>query len=130
MAANEDTVRRWFEAVSAEDFDAAMALVHRDVVVVPPGAGAPHRGADAMRRWIEPDVLRDQVLRPLEIVVGETTALARQCVSARGRASGIELDVISWTVWTFDDDGLVTRLEIYLDHEEERAREAAGLPAQ
>ena len=46
---------------------------------------------------------------------------------ARGAASGIELDVLTWSVWSFDEDGLITRIEIYLDHEEDRARKAAGL---
>jgi hypothetical protein len=30
-------------------------------------------------------------------------------------------------VWTFDEDGLITRIEIYLDREEDKARKAAGL---
>ncbi len=46
---------------------------------------------------------------------------------AQGAASGIEMDVRTWSVWTFDEDGLIARIEIDLDHEEERAREAAGL---
>ncbi len=45
---------------------------------------------------------------------------------AQGAASGIEMDVRTWSVWTFEG-GLIARIEIYLDHEEERAREAAGL---
>jgi hypothetical protein len=32
-------------------------------------------------------------------------------------------------VWTFDADGLVTRVEFFLNHEEDQAREAAGIPA-
>ncbi|MFI5026611.1 MAG: hypothetical protein ACHQCI_07685 [Solirubrobacterales bacterium] len=28
----------------------------------------------------------------------------------------------SWAVWTFDDDGRVTRIETYLEHEENAAR--------
>ncbi len=27
----------------------------------------------------------------------------------------------------FNEDGLITRIELYLDHEEDKAREAAGL---
>jgi len=37
------------------------------------------------------------------------------------------LDVLTWSVWTFDEDDLITRIEIYRDHEEDKAREAAGL---
>jgi hypothetical protein len=32
-----------------------------------------------------------------------------------------------WTVWTFDDDLLVTRVETYLPHQESEALEATGL---
>ena len=127
---NVEIARRWLDAISSEDFDAALALVHRDVVFVPPGNQAPHRGSESLRRWMEPDAFREQVAQPLETVaVTDRTVLGRQHVTARGRASGIELDVISWSVWTFDEDGLITRIEIYLAHEEDKALEAAGLSA-
>ncbi len=125
---NVETVRRWLEAISSEDFDAALALVHRDVVFVPPGDQAAHRGAESLRRWMEPDAFPGQVVTLLETtVVTDRTILGKQHVTARGRASGIELDVIDWSVWSFDEDGLITRIEIYLPHEEDKALEAAGL---
>ena len=125
---NVENVRRWLEAISSEDFDAALALVHRDVVFVPPGDQAPHRGAASLRRWMEPDAFPGRVATLLEtIVVTDRTILGKQHVTARGRASGIELDVIDWSVWSFDEDGLITRIELYLPHEEDRALEAAGL---
>jgi ketosteroid isomerase-like protein len=128
---NVETARRWLEAISAgtEDFDRALALVHRDIVFVPPGDQPPYRGAESLQRWMEPDALQDQVVKAFEaVVVTDRTILGRQHVAARGAASGIELDVISWSVWTFDEDGLITRIELYLEHEEGKAREAAGLP--
>jgi ketosteroid isomerase-like protein len=127
---NVEVVRRWLEAISggSEDFDRAVALVHRDVVLVPPGDQPPYRGAESLRRWMEPDAFQEQVVKTFEpVVVRERTILGRQLVMARGAASGIELDVLTWSVWTFDEDGLITRIEIYLDHEEDRARKAAGL---
>ena len=79
-----------------------------------------------MRRWMEPDAFQEQVVKTFEpVVVTDRTILGRQLVMARGAASGIELDVITWSVWTFDEDGLITRIELYLEHEEERALEAA-----
>ena len=42
-------VLRWFEAFSSQDFDDAIALVHRDVVFVPPGDQAPYTGAESLR---------------------------------------------------------------------------------
>jgi ketosteroid isomerase-like protein len=127
---NVEVVRRWLEAISgdSEDFDRAVTLVHRDVVLVPPGDQPPYRGAQSLRRWMEPDAFQEQVVKAFEpVVVRERTILGRQLVMARGAASGIELDVLTWSVWTFDEDGLITRIEIYLDHEEDKAREAAGL---
>jgi hypothetical protein len=75
---------------------------------------------------MEPDAFRDQVADPLEtMLVTDRTILARQHVTGRGRASGIELDTVTWSVWTFDEDGLITRIEIYLPHEKDKALEAA-----
>jgi ketosteroid isomerase-like protein len=127
---NVESARRWLEAISggSEDFDRALALVHRDIVFVPPGDQPPYRGAESLRRWMEPDAFQEQVVKAFEtVVVTDRTILGRQLVKARGAASGIELDVISWSVWTFDEDGLITRIELYLEHEEDKAREAARL---
>ena len=128
---NVEVARSWFEALSREDFDAALALVHPDVEFVPPGGQAPHRGREGLRRWMEPDAFRGQVVKPLELVVtGDNTVLGKQRVTARGAGSGIELDVTSWSVWTFDEGGLIRRVENNLEHEEDHAHEAAGLPGQ
>jgi len=127
---NVETACRWLEAISggSEDFDRALTLVHRDIVFVPPGDQPPYRGAERLRRWMEPDAFEEQVLKSFEaVLVTGRTILGRQLITARGAASGIELDVITWSVWTFDEDGLITRIEIYRDHEEDKAREAAGL---
>ena len=127
---NVETARRWLEAISggSEDFDRALALVHPDIVLLPPGDQPPYRGAESLRRWMEPDAFAMQVVKSFETVeVTDRTILGRQLVTARGTASGIEMDVITWSVWSFDEDGLITRIELYLDHEESKAREAAGL---
>ena len=125
---NVEAMRRWLEAISSEDFDAALALVHPDIEFVPPGGQPPYRGAESLRRWMEPDAFQEQVVTPVEIVVAaDRTILGRQHLKARGTASGIEMEGHSWSVWTFDEAGLITRIEIYLDHEEDKALEAAGL---
>ncbi len=109
--------------MSRENFDTALALVHPDIEFVPPGGQTPLRGAESLRSWMEPDALRDQAVKSLDIVaVADTTILARQHLAARGASSGIELDVHTWSVWALDDDGLIKRIEIYLDHEEDKAR--------
>ena len=125
---NAETACRWLEAISDEDFDAAMALVHRDVVLVPPGDQGPYMGAESVRRWMEPEAFPRQMIDVLETVAGpDGRILARHHITARGRYSGIELDVVSWSVWTFDQDGLIRRIEIYLERDGDGAREAAGL---
>jgi ketosteroid isomerase-like protein len=127
---NLETARRWLEAISggSEDFDGALGLVHRDIVLVPPGDQPPYRGADSLRRWMEPDAFQEQVVKAFDpVAITERTILGRQHITARGMASGIELDTVTWSVWTFDEDGLITRIEIYLDHEKGRALKAAGL---
>ena len=125
---NEEAARRWLEAVAEENYEAVTALVTEDVVLVPPGDQAPYVGAESMRRWMKPDAFPAQVITPLEVVaVTDTTVLGRQHITARGRASGIELAITSWSVWTIDRDGLIARIEIFLDHEEAKARAAAGL---
>ena len=98
---NVEVARRWLEAISSEDFDRALALVHRDVVFVPPGDQAPYRGAERLRRWMEPDAFEEQVVKAFApVAVTDRTILGRQHITARGTASGIELDVITWSVWT------------------------------
>jgi hypothetical protein len=52
--------------------------------------------------------------------------LIRQRTRARGAASGIELDVETWAVFTFND-GLIARGEVFALEQEADAREAAGL---
>ena len=122
------SARRWLEALSgvSADFDAALALLHPDIVFVPPGGQPAYRGAESVRRWMEPDAFEEQVVETFEpVVVTDSTLLAKLYITARGATSGIELDVNSWSVWTFDESGLITRIEIFLEYEEDEAREAA-----
>ncbi len=126
--ANLRTLDRWLRFISEGDLDAAVGLMSPDAEVVPPGGQPPYRGRENLRRWMEPDALRDQVLRLLETAIAEDGAvLARHRVTARGASSGFELDVVTWSVWRFDEDGLIERGEIFMEHEVDDARDAAGL---
>ena len=104
-----------------------MNMAHADIEFARPGGGSPLKGAEAMRAWMEPDALEEQKLEALEFRINGSKVLVRQNTRARGAGSGIELDVDTWVVWTLDDDGLVTRVEGFLAHEEADALEAAGL---
>jgi ketosteroid isomerase-like protein len=121
------SVRRAYEAYSRGDFDRAAEIAHPEIEFVPPGGQAPILGADAVRAWMEPEALLDQQAEPQEFRVNGNKVLVRQHTRARGAGSGIELDVELWTVWTVDEDGLVTRVEAFLAHQKSEALEAAGL---
>ena len=126
-AAMIDALRRSHEAFNRGDFDAAVAIAHPEIEFVPPGGQASLRGAEALRAWMEPDAFEEQRIEPLDFRVEGNKVLVRQHTQARGVGSGINLDQEIWTVWTFDDDLLVTRMESFLPHEESEALNAAGL---
>ena len=126
-AAMIDALRRVHEAFNRGDFDAAVQLAHPEIEFVPVGGQASMRGAEALRSWMEPDAFEAQRVEPLDFRVQGNKVLVRQHAQARGTGSGIELDMENWTVFTFDDDLLATRVESYLPHQESEAVEAAGL---
>ena len=66
------------------------------------------------------------MLEPLEIRLHGSKVLIHQRSTIRGAGSGIEAEFLSWAVVTLDE-GRATRIEVYLDHEEAEAFEAAGL---
>ena len=119
-----DRIKRLLDAMNTGQLDAAVELSAPDIVLIRAGAGGELRGIDRLRAWMEPDAFEAQVTEALEFEVHGERALARVRSRARGAGSGIEIDIGAWTVYSFDDQGRFTRVEIYLEHEEERAREA------
>jgi ketosteroid isomerase-like protein len=117
-------IRRLCDAISSGDLDDAIELGHPDVVLVRPGGQGELRGPDALREWMEPDAFASQVLEPLDFEVRGGRALIHVRSHVRGAGSGIEMAIDAWTVYTFDDDGKITRAEIFLPHEEAEARAA------
>ncbi len=123
-------LRRSFDAFNRGDFQGATALSHPEIELFRTWEQTPLRGPTAMRDWMQPDAFTEQHAELTEIVsCTGNSALARQSFSAKGAGSGIDFGIVSWGVWSFDDDGLVTRIEFFLDHEGEKAREAAELAA-
>jgi SnoaL-like domain len=123
-------VRRGYEAYSRGDFEALMELIHPEIELIPAGGQPPIRGAANYRAWLEPDAFESQVLEPLEIRLNGSKVLVHLSSTIRGAASGIEAEFLSWAVLTLDggpQEGRARRIEIYLDHEEAQALEAAGL---
>jgi ketosteroid isomerase-like protein len=122
-----ERVRATYDAYNRGDFDAAMETVHPDIEFVPPGGQQAIRGAARVRAWMEPDAFESQVVEPLDFRVAGNKVLVHARTKIRGAGSGIEADFLFWAVWTYDDAGLQTRVEIYLDREEAEALEAVGL---
>jgi SnoaL-like domain len=120
-------IRRYYRAYSRGDFDAAMEEIHPEIELLPAGGQPTIRGAVDFRAWLEPDAFESQVLEPLEMRFNGRRVLIHQSSTIRGAGSGIEAEFLSWVVLTVDEDGLARRIEIYRDHEEAQALEAAGL---
>ena len=118
-----ERLRRGYEAFNRGDYASATEWVHPDVVMVSLSPGRTElRGAEALRTWMEPDAFESQTTEARDVEVQDNRALIRQHTRARGSGSGIEMEIGSWSVWTFDEEGRVTRIENYMDHEEGDAR--------
>ena len=124
---NVEKLRRAYEAFNRGDFDAAIEITHPEFEFVRVGGQGSVKGAAAFRAWMEPDAFEDLHLEPLEFRAHGSKVLVHARSRARGAGSGIELDLTNWAVWTFDKEGLATRVEGFLDHETDKALEAAGL---
>ena len=120
-------VRKLMDAYSRQDFDAAAELADPDIEIMRTGGNPPVKGLDAARSWMAPDAFEFLITEPLEFEVAGDRVLVRQHNRLRGAGSGIEHEFDSWTVWTLAESGLVSRCELFLDHEEAEARRAAGL---
>ena len=122
-------LRRAYDAFSRGNFDRAMEIAHPDVEFVPAGGQAPLRGAKAFRAWMEPDALEENRIEPREMRVNGDKVLVRAHSWAAAREAASRSEIDAWAVWTVDDDGLVTRVEAFLDHEgrSPRSRRAVGV---
>jgi ketosteroid isomerase-like protein len=122
------TLVRLTEAFNRGDYEQATEVAHPDIEFVRNWESTPLRGAEALKQWMKPDAFEEQHTELLGLTAAGDKVLIHQHFRAKGAGSGIGLDVESWAVWTFDADGLVTRLELFLHHEADQARAAAGLP--
>jgi ketosteroid isomerase-like protein len=131
MSAADDRIeklRAGFEAINRGERDVPAEMAHPDIEVVRVGQLPPITGVAAFREWLEPDAFEETAYDDLEFTASGDKVLSHQRIRARGAGSGIEMELETWAVWTFDDDDLVVRAELYLEHDEPKARAAAGLP--
>src|SRR3954470_15405268 len=117
-------LRHTYELFNADEFDAAVQIAHPDIVFARPGGQSELKGAEALRAWMEPDAFDSQIIEPEHFEASGNRILVRQHATARGAGSGIEVEIDSWTLWTFDDEGMVTRMQFFLPDEEDEARRA------
>jgi ketosteroid isomerase-like protein len=122
-----EELRRGYAAYNRGDFDSAARLFHPDLELIPAGNQPPIRGAEAVRAWMEPDAFASQVAELIEITASGNRVLVHLQNRIRGSGSGIEMEFDLWGVWTLGTDGRWIRMQIFLEHEEAKAREAAGL---
>jgi len=124
----EELVRAGYAAFNRGDYDAAASYYHPRVELHRPGGLTPLVGSDALRAWMEPDAFSEQMIEPLSVEVGDGRLLIHQRMRAVAAGSGIEMENDTWCVMSYDDDLLLTRIVTFMLHEEQAAREAAGLP--
>jgi hypothetical protein len=124
---NVGRVQRAIDAYNGGDFDAAMKYTDAEIELVPAGGQTAVKGRARFRAWMEPDAFESQVAEPLHFRASRDKVLVQFRNHIRGAGSGMETEFPSWAVWTINDAGLTTRIEIYLGHQEAEALEAAGL---
>jgi ketosteroid isomerase-like protein len=127
---NVATVRRYIDEFNRGDFDSLVADADPAVALSEwpdaPGARTYH-GPDGVRRAFENwfDTWEWMQIEIEDIAeVGGDRVLFTLRQRARGRGSGIEVEIRSFNVYTFRD-GNVTRIQLFT--EREPALEAAGL---
>jgi ketosteroid isomerase-like protein len=120
-------LRRFHDAFNRGDVEALVQMAHPDVELVRAGGMSPLKGVAALREWMKPDAFEEQRAEPLDFRVKGDKVLVREHVTGRGAGSGIEIDFVTFIVWTLDDHGLVKEAQGFLPHEEAEALEAAGL---
>ena len=120
-------LRSTYEALTRGDFDAAVEIADPDVELITTGGFTNLRGIDDLRVWMEPVTIEDLSMEPERFEVAGNNVLVLQLSRGRGVGSGISVEMRFWTLWTFNDAGLVTRIVAFRDDEEAKARDAAGL---
>jgi ketosteroid isomerase-like protein len=125
--ANVQRLRQGYESLNRGDFDEAVSIIHPDFEFWPPGGQPPYRGVASFRKWMELDAFAEQTYDRLKFVISGNKILVEHRFRARGAGSGIEMEVQSFSVWTFDEDDRAIRLQGYLENEKAKAFEAAGV---
>ena len=120
-------LRQLHEALNRGDVEAVVQMAHPDIELVRTGGQSSVKGIAAVRKWLEPDAIEEQRFEPLDFRVKGDKVLVRVRATGRGAGSGIEIDAVTYAVYTLDDHGLVKEMQGFLPHQEAEALKAAGL---
>jgi ketosteroid isomerase-like protein len=126
---NVESLRRGYDSFNTGDFDAWIEGFHpaAEMYDLPEIPGAPvRRGHDALREWLVmmEGIWVDPRYEPEEFIEAGQFFVVAVRGTARGRGSGIPMDVSMFHVFEIED-GKVRRLWSYLNRDE--ALEAVGL---
>ena len=126
---NLDLIREGIDAFNRGDWEVIVGALAEDVEWkrvegLPDGGGVLH-GREAVRRFLQPDVFAASRFDVLEVVEGDDVIMVHGVFRATGAASGIVLDVETYTVYKLSDEGLAWRVESW--NERARAESSAGL---
>jgi ketosteroid isomerase-like protein len=120
MSELADVLRDAYAAFNRGDVDVILDLLHPDIEWVPPPTSLepqPLRGREAVREYLEPNFFESQTVEPLETIEEGDRLLVAAHVRARGRGSGVELDLTAYHVLTIEE-GRVVRFEVHVDRAE------------
>jgi ketosteroid isomerase-like protein len=123
---NIEIVKAIFRGWDDAGVDGMLPFFHKDIEYLPTEEGATVHGHDGLRRyferWLEP--WETFTVGPTEFLAGGDYVMNGTAMRARGRGSGVEVEMEYWQVWRFHD-GKAARWEEYPDRQE--ALQAAGL---
>ena len=130
MSENEEAIRRGYEAWNRRDFSAILELFDSEIEwVLPEGGlhGGSVRGHEQVRAFMESyfDAFNSVRMEPETFIEAADQVVVFLRVPARGRGSGVEVEVRPAHVWTMRD-GKAIHVEVF--PERDRALAAAGLP--
>ena len=119
-------LRQLYEAVNSGDLDGIMEGFHDDAEYLPFEESETLHGLDAVRRYFEGwlDTWDSFQAEPTEFLARGDHVVVGEAYKGRGKDSGVEVAMQSWSVSLLRDDQVVRRDE-FLDRAE--ALEAAGL---
>ena len=122
--ADIERMQRGFALFNSGEFDGLAEFVAEDVVMERVGDLPPISGWEAIREFFMPDAFEWQRISPLDWTINGNKACIHVRVDSKGAASGVELSIDGWMVWTVADH-VVTHIATF--QSEDEARRAAGL---